>query len=390
MSWIGRLVGLAIFSAIAFYEWRRLVHDTRLRGWARLAATFAIILAVSPMVLASVFGPGGPPNISGPLAWPAFIAWALFALVFMWLVVVDIVRLVVWIGRRLARSSPMDPDRRAVLARISGGAVTTLVIAEVGTGIGNALREPPVVDVPIELARLPHAFDGFTIVQLTDLHVGATIGGELVESLVARTNALRPDLIALTGDLVDAPVDQLRDDLAVLRDLRAPHGVYFVTGNHEYYVGVDAWVAYIASLGVRVLHNERVEIVRDGAALDLAGIDDHDAASYGPGHGPDLLAALAGRDPERALVLLAHQPRQVREAARHGVDLQLSGHTHGGQVWPWHYLAAAQQGELLAGRYREGATELYVSRGAGYWGPPVRFAAPSELTRIILRAPATP
>ena len=260
MSWIGRIVGLAIFSAIAFYEWKRLVYDTQLRGWARLAATFVIVLAVAPMVVANVFGPGGPPNITGPLAWPAFLGWVLFALVFAWLVVVDVARLVVWICRRLARSPAMDPGRRAALARITGGAMSSLVVAEVGIGIGSALRDPPILDVPIQLARLPRAFDGFTIVQLTDLHVGATIGGEFVASLVARSNALRPDLIALTGDLVDGSVDQLRDDLAVLRDLRAPHGVYFVTGNHEYYVGVDSWLAYIASLGVRVLRNERVEI----------------------------------------------------------------------------------------------------------------------------------
>ncbi|HEY3804898.1 MAG TPA: metallophosphoesterase [Kofleriaceae bacterium] len=386
MSWIGRLIVLTIFAGIALYEWKRLVHDTRLHGWARVAATFAIIVTVAPMLLANLFSRGGPPNLNGPLAWPGFVGWAVFALVFVWLIAVDVVRLVIWSGRRLVRSPPMDPGRRAMLARITGGAVATLAVAEVGIGIVNATRDPAVVDVPIRLARLPHAFDGFTIVQLTDIHVGATIGGELVASLVARTNALRPDLIALTGDLVDGTVDQLRDDLAALRELRAPHGVYFVTGNHEYYVGVDAWVAYIASLGIRVLHNERVEIVRDSAAFDLAGIDDYSAASYGPGHGADLGAALAGRDPERAVILLAHQPRQVREAARHGVDLQLSGHTHGGQVWPWHYLVAAQQGGLLAGRYREGDTELYVSRGAGYWGPPVRVAAPAELTRIILRA----
>ncbi|MGE5184290.1 MAG: metallophosphoesterase [Acidobacteriota bacterium] len=380
------LFGLGLFGGIAFYEWWRLVRATALRGWARIAATAAIVLAIAPMIAVSVLGPGGPPRLGGPLAWPAFLGWAVYALVFFGLVVVDVVRLVVWLARRAARAAPLDPERRRVLARITGGTVATLAVAEVGTGIVSALREPPVVDVPVTLGRLPRALDGFTIVQLTDLHVGATIGRELVASLVARTNALAPDLIALTGDLVDAPVDDLRDDLAPLRDLHAPHGVYFVTGNHEYYVGVDAWLAYFTSLGIRVLRNERVAIDKDAAGFELAGIDDHSAASYGHGHGADLGKALAGRDPARAVVLLAHQPRQVRDAARFDVDLQLSGHTHGGQVWPWHYLAAWQQGGLLAGRYREGTTQLYVSRGAGYWGPPVRFAAPAELTRVILRA----
>jgi predicted MPP superfamily phosphohydrolase len=385
MSWISALVVLCIFAAIGSYEWWRLVHETRLRGRAKLFATLAIAASVMPLAIANVLGPGGPPRIHGLLAWPAFLA--LFALIFVGLVATDAVRLVVWIARRLMRSPPMDPARRTALARITGGTVTTLVVAEVGIGMVEALGEPPVVDVPITLDRLPRAFDGFTIVQLTDLHVGATIGRGLVASLVERTNALAPDLIALTGDFVDGTVDELRDDLSPLGELRAARGVYFVTGNHEYYVGVDTWIAYIAALGIRVLRNERVEIARDGAAFDLAGIDDYNAASYGHGHGADLGAALAGRDPRRAVVLLAHQPRQVRDAARHDVDLQLSGHTHGGQVWPWHYLVSAQQGGLLAGRYREGATQLYVSRGAGYWGPPVRFAAPSELTRVILKPP---
>ncbi|HEX3478719.1 MAG TPA: metallophosphoesterase [Kofleriaceae bacterium] len=386
MSWIGALVRTALMAGLAYYEWRRLVRDTGLRGAPRIAATLAIGASVTPIVASGIVRGGGVPRLSGPIAWPGFLGWAGFALVFVGLLAVDGGRVVVWIARRAARAAPIDPGRRQALARITGGAVSALAIAEVGTGIVAARRPPPVVDVPIRLARLPRGFDGFTIVQLTDLHVGATIDRDWVASLVARSNALAPDLIALTGDLVDGSVAELRDDLAPLGALRARHGVYFVTGNHEYYAGVDAWIAYLRELGIRVLRNERVAIARDGAAFDLAGIDDFSAAQHAPGHGPDLAAALAGRDPARAVVLLAHQPRQVHDAAAQGVDLQLSGHTHGGQVWPWHYLVSLQQGGLIAGRHRIGPTELYISRGAGYWGPPVRFAAPSELTRVILRA----
>jgi hypothetical protein len=265
----------------------------------------------------------------------------------------------------------------------------------VAVGIAKARGEHEVVDVEVTLAKLPRALDGFTIVQLSDLHTGMTIGRDFVERVVARANALDPDLIALTGDLVDGPVADLADDVAPLADLRARHGVYAVTGNHEYYAGVDAWIAAISKLGVRYLRNERVAIVasgagrgtndRDGAAFDLAGVDDYGADGY-PGHGEDLPRALGGRDASRALVLLAHQPRQVRRAARHGVDLQLSGHTHGGQIWPWHYMVRLQQGGLLAGRYEVDGTQLYVTRGCGYWGPPVRLGAPLEITRVILRA----
>jgi predicted MPP superfamily phosphohydrolase len=249
--------------------------------------------------------------------------------------------------------------------------------------MASALGEPEVVDVEIALRKLPRALDGFTIVQLSDLHTGLTIDREFVQRVVDRANALSPDLIALTGDLVDGNVEDLRDAVAPLGQLRAPHGVFAVTGNHEYYAGADPWIAEITRLGARYLRNERVSIERGGASFDLAGVDDFTA--HGEGHGEDLPAATAGRDAEKALVLLAHQPRQVRNAARHGVDLQLSGHTHGGQIWPWHYIVKLQQGGLLAGRYEHEGTQLYVTRGCGYWGPPVRLLAPLEITRVILR-----
>jgi len=299
-------------------------------------------------------------------------------------VIADVVRIVLWIARRIARAPPMDPGRRAALARITGGAVTALAVAEVGTGLANALREPPVVDVPIALARLPAVFDGFTIVQLTDLHVGLTIDRTFVQRVVDITNRLAPDLVAMTGDFVDGKVSDLHEEIAPLANLRASHGVFAVTGNHEYYSGVEPWVAQISTLGVRYLRNERVVIGDgNGSSFELAGVEDHNA--FGD-YREDLKAATAGRDPDRALVLLAHQPRQVKRAALHGVDLQLSGHTHGGQIWPWHYLVKLQQGGLLAGRYQHAETQLYVSRGCGYWGPPVRLLAPLEITRVILRA----
>ncbi len=243
-----------------------------------------------------------------------------------------------------------------------------------------------VIDVAITLPKLPRAFDGFTIAQITDVHVGGKITRQFVEEMVREVNAMEPDLVAITGDLVDSPARSNAERVEPLGHLRSRHGSFYVTGNHEYYRGVDAWLEVLRGVGLRVLRNERVEITRGDAAFDLAGIDDHSAHLFGGDHGADLAAALAGRDASRAVVLLAHQPRQVRMAARHGVCLQLSGHTHGGQIWPWHHIVQLQQGGRLAGLYREGGTQLYVSRGVGYWGPTVRFAAPSELTRITLRA----
>jgi uncharacterized protein len=251
------------------------------------------------------------------------------------------------------------------------------------TSVARGTHE--IVDVEIRLAKLPKALDGFSIVQLSDLHVGLTIDRAFVQRVVDHTNRLSPDLVALTGDLVDGPVAELADEIAPLGSLRAKHGVFAVTGNHEYYAGADPWIEAITKLNVRYLRNQLVTIGNGDAAFDLAGVDDHGAHKY-DGHGEDLATATAKRDPNRALVLLAHQPRQIRRAHKHGVDLQLSGHTHGGQIWPWHYIVKIQQGGLLAGRYEYGGSQLYVTRGCGYWGPPVRLLAPLEITRVVLRS----
>jgi uncharacterized protein len=386
-------ITLAVLGLINFYLYRRLIRDTRLAGRAKLAAIAALVLVQAPMVIVRLAGGAGPPSVQGAMAWPVFLGWAIFGLTFVGLLAIDVVKLVAWIGTRIARrlarreAGPANPSRRQALARIGGGVVLTTVGAQVAVGARGALSDPDEVTVEIVLDRLPPALDGYTIVQLSDVHIGATIGRDQIAAIVAQTNRLGGDAIAITGDLVDGSVAELAPAAAPLAELRAPDGVFFVTGNHEYYSGADAWVAHLRTLGIRVLRNERVELVRGGVAFDLAGIDDHAAHHYA-GHGADLPKALAGRDRSRALVLLAHQPRQAHVAAQHDVDLQISGHTHGGQLWPWHYIVKIQQGGLLAGRYTIGRTQLYVSRGTGYWGPPLRVGAPAEITRIVLRSRA--
>ena len=249
-----------------------------------------------------------------------------------------------------------------------------------------ARRPAPVRPVTIRLERLPAALHGFSIVQLTDIHVGPTIGRRFVEDVVARTNALEPDLVAITGDLVDGHVSDLAESIAPLAQLRARHGVFFVTGNHEYFSGADAWVNELTRMGIRVLQNERVVIGNGVASFDLAGVDDPSAVHYG-GLPPNeaVARALAGRDPTRELVLLAHQPRSALDAAPFGVGLQLSGHTHGGQLWPFGLIVLLQQ-PFTAGLHRHGQSQVYVSRGTGYWGPPMRLAAPSEITHLRLES----
>jgi predicted MPP superfamily phosphohydrolase len=386
-------LALAYVAAVAglhYYLWRKLVRDTLMAApWRkRLTVLFAFMaIAVPTVVLLARFA---SPAIGRTVGYPAFI-WMGFGLMLLSIFgVFDLARLAHRSARVVTRrpAEPVDPDRRRFFNRVIGGGAAVGAVSATGFGVYQALKTPGVKEVPITLSRLPRQMDGFTIVQLTDIHIGNTIGREWVQDMVDKANAAGGDLIAITGDLVDGRVADLRDAAAPLSQLRAEHGVYFVTGNHEYYSGADAWIEHIRTLGIRVLRNERVRIGNGEHSFDLAGIDDRSAHRW-DGHGPDLAAAVAGRDSSRELVLLAHQPRQVRDAVEHGVGLQLSGHTHGGQIWPWHYLARAQQGGLLAGHSRhgkDGSTQLYISRGTGYWGPPVRVGAPAEITRVVLRA----
>lgn len=243
---------------------------------------------------------------------------------------------------------------------------------------------PRVVPVEVRLARLPASLAGIRVVQLSDLHVAPLLGRAYIENVVAKTMALRPDLIAITGDLVDGEVATLREAIAPLADLRARFGVFAVTGNHEYYSGADAWIAHFTALGIRVLRNERVSIGTDEGTFDLAGIDDATAGHFGGDHGPRLDRAVFGRDAKRELILLAHQPKQVVGAAREGVGLMLSGHTHGGQLFPFGLLVRLAQ-PFVSGLHRVGETQVYVNRGTGYWGPPMRLGAPPEITLLTLQ-----
>jgi len=249
-------------------------------------------------------------------------------------------------------------------------------------GVRTAIAGPQVKEIEVPLSRLPSQLDGYTILQISDVHLGRTIGRAFAEKLVRMANAAEADMIAITGDLVDGTVSQLCDVVAPLGQLRAPDGVWLVTGNHEYYVRADEWIEHLGRMGIRVLRNERVAIRGGAAGFDLAGVDDWEA--HGEGHGHDLARALAGRDPSRLLVLLAHQPKTIVEASGLGVDLQLSGHTHGGQIWPWSLVVRLQQ-PYVAGLHHHEGTYLYVTRGAGYWGPPMRVGIPPEMVRLVLR-----
>ena len=254
-------------------------------------------------------------------------------------------------------------------------------------GVWRATRAPVVRQVSVEVKGLPSALEGLKIAQLSDIHIGPTLGERFARELTQMTHALEPDLVVITGDLVDGSVERLREDVAPFFELSAPLGVYFVTGNHELISEADPWVAHLKASGFTVLENQGLTLTHRGASLNLAGVEDWEGSKFPPPRPPSLTKALSGLELSYPTVLLAHQPKVAKEASEMGVDLQLSGHTHGGQLTPFSWLIYLDQ-PYRAGLYRVGEMSLYVSEGTGYWGPPVRVGTRSELTLITLTAQA--
>jgi uncharacterized protein len=374
------LVPCSVLLILHYYIWARLVRDTGLAKPWKTRAT-AVLFLLWAMVPVTMFLNRSAPRAVGALMVWVFFGWLGFILFLTILLAVgDIWRVFFVTLPRLIARKPFDPERRRFLAVGIGSlaAFSALGLWVVGAWETSAAAIR-LKRVPLSLKKLPKSLGTYRIVQVTDLHVGPTIGRDYVQEVVTRVNALKPDLIAVTGDLVDGTVSQLKDMVEPLKDLRAPDGVFFVTGNHEYFTGdVDEWLATLTGLGMRVLRNEHVPI---RGSFDLAGVDD--LSARGPGHAYQPDRALAGRNPERAVVLLSHQPRGFPDAVRLGVDLQISGHTHGGQFYPFKYIVAFYQ-PYLAGLYKEGPSTLYVSCGTGYWGPPLRLGIPAEITEYEL------
>ncbi|MFF7971751.1 metallophosphoesterase [Streptomyces sp. NPDC007905] len=412
------LVALAVVALGHWYVWRRLVRDTtRGPGLARRAGTAVFVAGPLLMITALVAERSGASFwLQRTLAWPGFLWMALALYLLLAVVAGEVVRPLLrrflerraraatpvpepetvpagpppsepeslWVASepeapRAAREAVPAPSRRLFVSRVVGGAAATAAVGTVGYGTYGVLRGPRVKRVTVPLAKLPPAAHGFRIAVVSDLHLGPVLGRGFAQRVVDTVNATQPDLIAVVGDLVDGSVKDLGPAAAPLARLTARHGAYFVTGNHEYFSGAEQWVAEVRTLGLHPLENARTEL----PYFDLAGVNDLQGESEG--QGPDFGKALGDRDPARACVLLAHQPVQIHEAVRRGVDLQLSGHTHGGQLWPGSLIAAAAN-PTVAGLERYGDTQLYVSRGAGAWGPPTRVGAPSDVTVIELAA----
>ncbi|WP_240490923.1 metallophosphoesterase [Amycolatopsis vancoresmycina] len=283
---------------------------------------------------------------------------------------------------RVALLGVDDPLR----SRIVAGA--TALVAAVLLVHGNrvAMRVPPVKAVDVVIPRLGPGLDGLRVAVLTDTHFGPIDRTKWSEQVVAAVNALEADVVCHAGDLADGAVAKRRKQVDPLGGVQAGLGRFYITGNHEYFGEAQAWLDHMEGLGWDTLHNRSTLLERGGDRILFAGIDDPTGTASGlPGHGPDLPAALAGRPEGVPVVLLAHQPKQVRQAREADVDLQISGHTHGGQIWPFHLLVRFDQ-PTLSGLTRHGPTQLYNSRGTGFWGPPFRIFAPSEITLLTLRS----
>lgn len=388
---MSRKIAIAVFVAAALlllaaghvYLATRLVLEPGLGAPWRGLALGALAALGGALVVQPVRERLMPPHRGRWLAWTASI-W--MGLCFMLLSLLLATDALLWIAGdpALAASGAAGSDASRAGLRAAGVLLVALVAG--GFALRGGLRPPTLRRVSFEIARWPRALDGFRIVQISDIHIGPILDRRFAAHLVERVNALSPDLVAVTGDLVDGSARHLAEEVAPFAGLHGRHGVFFVTGNHDHLSHAPSWVDTVERLGMRVLRNERVRIGTDAAGFDLVGVDDHHGHLIGGG-AEDLDAALAGRDPETPAVLLAHDPSTFRRARREPIDLQLSGHTHGGQVWPFRYLVRLVI-PWVAGSYRDGRAQLYVSRGTGFWGPPMRLFAPAEITEITLRAPA--
>lgn len=368
------LVASVVMGLSHRYVWARLVRDAGLPApFQKIATVTLVVLFV--LLMGSFFVVRElHRSLAAPLMWFTYTWLGLLFFLVLCLGLSDGMKA---IAMRVQGTGTIDdPERRMAISRLFAGGAALLGLGTASMGVVNVLTPVAVKRVRVELSKLKRS--GTRIVQLTDVHVGPTIGRDYIEQVVKRVNDLDADVVVITGDLVDGSVEQLKEHVAPLGTMKNKHGIYFVTGNHEYYSGAEAWIRHLEGIGIKVLRNERVRIGGDDG-FDLAGVDDPSSGTQ------DLHKALAHRDPGIACVLLAHQPRAIHLAEELGVDLQLSGHTHGGQLFPWNYMVRLQQ-PFVAGLHKLQNAQIYVSSGTGYWGPPMRVGTSAEITEIELVA----
>jgi len=367
-------VVLSLLVLLHVYIGIRLMPDLGLGFAGVLAGTVLLILSTVLVPVGLLSSSLRRRRWSEQLAWVGLLAMGLFSS----LIVATFLRDLMLLAVRVAGAGSPALNYYSALA------VPLIALGVTFIGFVNARRVARVKRVEVPIDGLPEALHGYSIAQISDVHVGPTIKRPYLNAIVNRVNALDADAIAVTGDLVDGSVQRLALHTEPLARLSAPDGAFFVTGNHEYYSGAEEWIAELRRLGLTVLLNQHVVRQRGGASLMIAGVADYSAHHFNPAHRSDPVLAAAGAPPDLAVkILLAHQPRSAPAAAEAGFDLQLSGHTHGGQFFPWNLFVPLQQ-PFVAGLHRVRRLWVYTSRGTGYWGPPKRFGAPSEITLVKL------
>jgi hypothetical protein len=367
------------------YLYRRLFRDTGVSSRTRkvgavVLTALALLLLFARVVSTTLHSPAGDALAVFAWCWMGVALYLGLSLAAARLAL----RFAEW-RRRRSQAAPLLPERRVFLARAAAGGAAAVALGVSSYGVWRAFCPPVIREVAVKLPGLPRTLDGFRIVQMSDIHIGDILGRPFLEELVRRCNALKPDLVAVTGDLVDGTVEHLSPAVAALERLTSRHGTYFIMGNHEYYSGDVEWAEALTGMGIHVLRNRFVTLGDAGGRLDLVGVDDYGHRDARDGRGYDLGKALLGRDRDRPAVLLAHQPRGVEDALSQGVGLQLSGHTHGGQLFPITLVVQASY-RYPAGLYRVGEGHVYTSRGTGFWGPPMRIGSPPEITAVTLLA----
>lgn len=387
------LIPTSVLTLVHWYFYRRLVKPMAFPKWLRVSLGFFLLSALVAMPAGMILGRFFPMSWRSIISYPIYLWMGVMTILLTLLLTVDLFYLGRFVFRKMKPlASEENPARRLFVTRAVGASVAALTLAATGVSVAGAMRVPGVRRVRVILPNLPAGLDGMTIAQFTDLHVCENITRPYVETVAERINQLKADLVVFTGDLVDGSVEKLGGDVAPLAHLKSKWGTYFVTGNHDYYSGVVPWIAEVERLGMRVLRNERVTLGVGHDLIDLAGVDDSGTGRgmYPKGHGADVAKALKNPTPGRPVILLAHQPKEAGKAAKYGASLMLSGHTHGGQIWPFRHLVGLAQPYVDGLHLHQNKTWIYVSRGTGFWGPPMRLGAPSEITRIELRRTGTP
>lgn len=389
-------VAIGVLSFLYGYVgWRLLPPLNLVQPWKLLAWIVLFVVAMLPLVSVALRFNKMETAINDLISWLGYISLGFVSLLFFLLVLKDLFWLLGFVIKKTAVLFPSAADSNVVSQLIGGEgrrdflwrALNYAILGAAGvmTGVGylQARHRIRQIRVTLPIPGLPAELEGLRLVQISDIHVGPTIKGGFVREIVHRVNRLNPDMIMLTGDLVDGSVTYLADDVQPLINLNARHGKFFVTGNHEYYSGVHQWIKKVRELGFDVLLNEHRLFEGPGYRMIIGGVTDIRADRMIPGHRSDPVASLAGAPESDLKILLAHQPISVYEAAKAGYDIQLSGHTHGGQYFPFSRLVKLQQ-PFLAGLYKHEKTWVYVNRGTGYWGPPLRIGPPAEITELIL------